>query len=393
MASSMPASVRSLRRRSSSSTRSRSATISTAPRRRGRVAGTTDESGFSGSPPRSRRRTRLPDARRTDPPRRTRTTGSFVRAQIGEGRRPHRLALRRGVNRCRRHARGRWKVHNTASLDIDHTGVAQPLLLLADRLGASLDRDRSPRAQRRRGRHEVEWPLLHHVRLARRFTDDGYGCARHHGSLPRSIAPGGPSRPSPGAGWRGGHGWRRRDHRGSFEPMPRAFALALIALLGCPSATPRAPTAGGGVSGGPTGGGGGSGSGGPTRPPPDGGGGGDRDPTPPVRGATPTSCPAPSCVFHAGTVTGGTYQVCTASGAGACFHFGPRCAPADGCMFDPASQRYRACAQPSEGACASFGASCTPAGGCAFDPRDGQHRTCEQWSDGRCTRWGAACAP
>ncbi len=204
---------------------------------------------------------------------------------------------------------------------------------------------------------------------------------------------GGPSRPSPGAGWRGGHGWRRRDHRGSFEPMPRAFALALIALLGCPSATPRAPTAGGGVSGGPTGGGGGSGSGGPTRPPPDGGGGGDRDPTPPVRGATPTSCPAPSCVFHAGTVTGGTYQVCTASGAGACFHFGPRCAPADGCMFDPASQRYRACAQPSEGACASFGASCTPAGGCAFDPRDGQHRTCEQWSDGRCTRWGAACAP
>src|SRR5205085_2900909 len=43
-------------------------------------------------------------------------------------------------------------------------------------------------------------------------------------------------------------------------------------------------------------------------------------------------CLQTSCAFHAGA---SAYFTCLAGGAGACFHFGGPCAPADHCMYDP----------------------------------------------------------
>ncbi|MEZ4403814.1 MAG: hypothetical protein R3B06_27575 [Kofleriaceae bacterium] len=169
--------------------------------------------------------------------------------------------------------------------------------------------------------------------------------------------------------------------------MLRVAASVALGVLACSGANPRAttPTV-------PTSPGGSPATGGP-RP-------GPRTPThaptatPPVAALDPAGadCPAPGCVFHGG-IMGGAYFACLSSGAGACFHFGARCAPADGCMYDPGTASYRACAAPSEGTCAAYGAPCQPAAACAYDARDGLHRTCEAWTKGTCARWGALCAP
>jgi hypothetical protein len=176
-------------------------------------------------------------------------------------------------------------------------------------------------------------------------------------------------------------GWHRSARRGSLDAMVRACVVSLLVLAtACPGPGTAVTSPGGGGPGTGSGGprvGGGSGTG-----KVDGGGDVTID----------NSCPAPGCVYHGGIV-GGAYFTCLSAGAGSCFHFGARCAPADGCMFDAASKAYRHCDAPSEGACATYGKPCQPAGGCAFDPSDGLHRSCEAWSSGACTRWGAVCKP
>jgi hypothetical protein len=162
--------------------------------------------------------------------------------------------------------------------------------------------------------------------------------------------------------------------------MHRVVAVAILGLIAaCPGPGTRSVTPGGGTSGGsgrPGGGGSGTGA-------------GTGQPTP---GVIATSCPSPGCVFHGGII-GGAYFTCLSSGAGSCFHFGARCAPADGCMYDAGSGTYRECAAPVEGTCPQYGAACQPASACAWNPSDGLHHTCEAWSGGTCTRWGATCAP
>jgi len=101
-------------------------------------------------------------------------------------------------------------------------------------------------------------------------------------------------------------------------------------------------------------------------------------------------CPMPTCVYHVG---GGAYFTCLAGGAGACFHFGGPCTPADSCMYDPTDHHYKTCATASEGVCAKWAASCTPAHACMFDPVDGLQHHCDSVSDGTCQRFGALCAP
>jgi hypothetical protein len=115
----------------------------------------------------------------------------------------------------------------------------------------------------------------------------------------------------------------------------------------------------------------------------------------PSAAATPVvvpaiGCPSPTCAFHAG-VSG--YFTCLASGAGACFHFGPSCAPSDACMYDPADRSYKQCARASEGQCQQWGAGCAPATRCMFNPSDGLHHRCEDVAGGACKRYGALCAP
>ncbi|HEY1555705.1 MAG TPA: hypothetical protein VGF94_12795 [Kofleriaceae bacterium] len=100
-------------------------------------------------------------------------------------------------------------------------------------------------------------------------------------------------------------------------------------------------------------------------------------------------CPAPSCAYHAGAAG---YFTCLSGGAGACFHFGGPCAPADGCMFD--GHAYRPCTRAVEGTCAQWGAgACAPRSGCMFDPADGLHHHCDDVAGGTCNRYGALCAP
>jgi hypothetical protein len=101
-------------------------------------------------------------------------------------------------------------------------------------------------------------------------------------------------------------------------------------------------------------------------------------------------CPSPTCALHAGT---GSYFTCLSSGAGACFHFGPSCAPPDACMYDPVDRSYKQCARASEGACQQWGAPCAPATRCMFNPADGAHHRCEDVAGGACKRYGALCAP
>ena len=112
--------------------------------------------------------------------------------------------------------------------------------------------------------------------------------------------------------------------------------------------------------------------------------------TGPVAMAPDVGCLAPSCVFHAG---GGAYFTCLAGGAGACFHFGGPCAPADGCMYDPSTHDYKHCAHPVEGMCTQWGAACAPASGCMFDPASGLHHHCDEIAGGSCKRYGALCSP
>lgn len=101
-------------------------------------------------------------------------------------------------------------------------------------------------------------------------------------------------------------------------------------------------------------------------------------------------CPTPTCAFHAGA---GAYFTCLSGSAGACFHFGPACAPSDLCMYDPGDRTYKKCAQASEGACTQWGAPCAPASKCMFNPSDGLNHQCDEITGGGCKRYGALCAP
>jgi len=165
-----------------------------------------------------------------------------------------------------------------------------------------------------------------------------------------------------------------------------SLALILLALAGC---------SGGGQHGG-TGPGAGTGAGpgtgtGATVP--------VRKPGTPMLPPEGIACAPLGCVYHAGAAA---YFTCTnprgggtaaGGGAGTCFHYGATCAPADGCMFDPADGRYKTCTKPVEGTCATWGAACTPPNKCLFNAKDGLHHACDAVSDGRCTAWGALCDP
>ena len=120
----------------------------------------------------------------------------------------------------------------------------------------------------------------------------------------------------------------------------------------------------------------------------------------PAKGATPVAvtastvpeigCLTTTCAYHAGA---GAYFTCLAGGAGACFHFGAACAPADHCMFDPGDRTYKQCAAPVEGTCSKWGAACQPQSACMFDPADGLHHHCDEPAAGTCKKYGALCAP
>jgi hypothetical protein len=101
-------------------------------------------------------------------------------------------------------------------------------------------------------------------------------------------------------------------------------------------------------------------------------------------------CPTPTCAFHAGA---SGYFTCLAGGAGACFHFGPPCAPPDSCMYDPGDRSYKQCARASEGTCQQWGAACAPATKCMFNPGDGLHHQCDDVAGGTCKHYGALCPP
>ena len=101
-------------------------------------------------------------------------------------------------------------------------------------------------------------------------------------------------------------------------------------------------------------------------------------------------CATTTCVFHAGAAA---YFTCLSGGAGACFHFGGPCTPADGCMYDPADHTYKQCARAVEGQCAQWASACTPKSACMFDPGDGLHHHCDDAGGGTCRKYGALCAP
>lgn len=122
------------------------------------------------------------------------------------------------------------------------------------------------------------------------------------------------------------------------------------------------------------------------------GGGATKTPQPPAHPAVvpDIGCLATTCAFHAGAAA---YFTCLSGGAGACFHFGAPCAPADGCMYDPADRTYKTCASPIEGTCKAWGAACAPRTACMFDPADGLHHHCDDIAGGVCHHYGALCAP
>lgn len=101
-------------------------------------------------------------------------------------------------------------------------------------------------------------------------------------------------------------------------------------------------------------------------------------------------CGDDPCVLHAGAAT---YHRCLAGAAGACFHYGARCEPADACMIDLATGTFRHCDEPVEGRCGRWGDTCEPAGRCLLDPSDGLYRTCDQVVGGRCQGYGELCDP
>jgi hypothetical protein len=102
------------------------------------------------------------------------------------------------------------------------------------------------------------------------------------------------------------------------------------------------------------------------------------------------ACAAPTCAFHAGAAG---YFTCLAGGAGACFHFGGPCTPADACMYDPTDRTYKKCGRAVEGTCAQWTGACAPASACMFDAADGLHHHCDAVSGGACQKYGALCAP
>ena len=68
--------------------------------------------------------------------------------------------------------------------------------------------------------------------------------------------------------------------------------------------------------------------------------------------------------FHAGA---GAYFTCFAGGAGACFHFGAPCTPADAACTTGGAGRTSP-ARAGRGHVPQWGAACAPASGCMFDP-------------------------
>lgn len=103
-----------------------------------------------------------------------------------------------------------------------------------------------------------------------------------------------------------------------------------------------------------------------------------------------TSCDVAACAYHAGV---GRTFVCLAGGAGACFHFGAPCQPADDCMLDGSDGTYKRCTQAVDGACLRFAGACAPQGSCWFRPDEGLYRECTQRKPGACGQWGALCKP
>lgn len=166
-----------------------------------------------------------------------------------------------------------------------------------------------------------------------------------------------------------------RYNRAVRHAVVLASILLVGQLAGCGNPArkgPAGPTGGGAGAGTKTGSGAGTGSGASTLV------------------ARDVGCPAPTCAFHAG---GSGYFVCTSSGSGSCFHFGPPCTPPDACMYDPADRTHKQCTKPSEGKCEAWGAACAPASKCMIDPKDGYHRRCDDASGGTCKKYGALCAP
>jgi hypothetical protein len=123
-------------------------------------------------------------------------------------------------------------------------------------------------------------------------------------------------------------------------------------------------------------------------------GGADATKGPPASAHAPVvpdiGCLATTCAFHAGAAA---YFTCLSGGAGACFHFGAPCTPADRCMYDPGDRTYKQCAAPVEGTCSRWGGACAPAAACMFDPTDGLHHHCDEVTGGTCKHYGELCAP
>lgn len=89
----------------------------------------------------------------------------------------------------------------------------------------------------------------------------------------------------------------------------------------------------------------------------------------------------------------GVHHLCLHAADGVCLTFGPSCAPADGCYYDPTARGYRTCARPLVGRCAEAGAACAPRDRCRVDPDAGRYRACEAEAGGVCARFGAPCEP
>jgi hypothetical protein len=106
-----------------------------------------------------------------------------------------------------------------------------------------------------------------------------------------------------------------------------ALALGLVVACSSSAATPGPVSPGGGATGGAVQG-----------TPSSGGSGGGRvapplasKPGKPLLDPAGQACAQPSCAYHAGA---GGYFFCLAGGAGACFHFGSPCEPAEACMLE-----------------------------------------------------------
>jgi hypothetical protein len=175
------------------------------------------------------------------------------------------------------------------------------------------------------------------------------------------------------------------DATTGFSRPPRYIHAVLrwtlvLALVACGGKSPEVKGGGGGAGGTTTHAKTGSGS----------GAGSGSAAAPVVADAPNIGCLQTSCAYHPGAAA---YFTCLAGGAGACFHFGGPCAPADACMYDAADHSYKQCSSPVEGQCTKWAAACTPKSACMFDPQDGLHHHCDEVGSGTCKRYGALCAP